>query len=99
MKMYNGDSKRVICSHCGQLIVLPDELRHLQLQGRLVEFITVLYAAGGKAVPFSKLGRSRQAIWVQISNIKTALKDAGVPWRIESERDYGYKLIKTEQSK
>jgi len=89
-----GDTKTPMCTHCGQNITLPDEMRHIQLQGRQIVILVLLHNAAGRVVKYADLGRRLNSIQQQISSIRTALSDAGVGWDIENVKEQGYRLIK-----
>jgi len=85
---------RKICPCCGQDFAVPPELTTVNLPGAQRLILFKLHRNKGIVLSIETLasGRATSSIPVQISRLRTAIKDMGLPLRIRTVRDEGYVL-------
>lgn len=84
----NGSRK--LCPCCGQDIIIPTELLRISVNSATRMFLFRLYREMPRAVPRWKLGSSARAVYVAVNRAREALEDEGLPYRIDTVKEFGY---------
>lgn len=79
------------CYHCGAGV--PDEVMRVSLRSSgMRAALHLLVENEGRVVPHGKFPCSRKSLPVFVCEIREALRDEGVPWRISNVYGEGYML-------
>lgn len=92
--------KTLICTHCGQPLVIPLELQHLHIRPKEILILHYLIKRQSTLITYETLYKEfnikEEALKTNLSRIRSALTDSQDKWRIVTVYGEGLMLLEKE---